>query len=137
MSIGDFPESLSQAMLVGMMLVGRLGVLPATSRPPPHLSFSFAHDVFLRDYQLPMCLSCLVESFTEAPCAVCRSRRTKQTQQQLLKVTTMHESLRPQLGVSSMDLFSRPTDQPAGSPPHPLVLLSIGLTRLITCLDMI
>ena len=26
MSIGDFPESLSQAMLVGIMLVGRLGV---------------------------------------------------------------------------------------------------------------
>ena len=26
MSIGSFPESLSQAMLVGMMLVGRLGV---------------------------------------------------------------------------------------------------------------
>ena len=26
MSIGDFPESLSQAMLVGTMLVGRLGV---------------------------------------------------------------------------------------------------------------
>ena len=27
MYIGDFPESLSQAMLVGTMLVGRLGVL--------------------------------------------------------------------------------------------------------------
>ena len=27
MSIGDFPENLSQAMLVGMMLVGRLGVV--------------------------------------------------------------------------------------------------------------
>ena len=27
MSIGDFPECLSQAMLVGTMLVGRLGVL--------------------------------------------------------------------------------------------------------------
>ena len=26
MSIGDFPESLSQAMLVGIMLVGGLGV---------------------------------------------------------------------------------------------------------------
>ena len=26
MSIGDFPASLSQAMLVGVMLVGRLGV---------------------------------------------------------------------------------------------------------------
>ena len=26
MSIGDFPESLSQAILVGVMLVGRLGV---------------------------------------------------------------------------------------------------------------
>ena len=26
MSIGDFPESLSQAMLVGITLVGRLGV---------------------------------------------------------------------------------------------------------------
>ena len=26
MSIGDFPECLSQAMLVGIMLVGRLGV---------------------------------------------------------------------------------------------------------------
>ena len=26
MSVGDFPESLSQAMLIGMMLVGRLGV---------------------------------------------------------------------------------------------------------------
>ena len=28
MSIGDLPESLSRAMLVGTMLVGRLGVLP-------------------------------------------------------------------------------------------------------------
>ena len=27
MSIGDFPESLTQAMLVGIMLVGRLGVI--------------------------------------------------------------------------------------------------------------
>ena len=27
MSIGDFPESLSRAMLVGVMLVGRLGVI--------------------------------------------------------------------------------------------------------------
>ena len=27
MSIGDFPESSSQAILVGVMLVGRLGVL--------------------------------------------------------------------------------------------------------------
>ena len=27
MSMGDFPESLGQAMLVGVMLVGRLGVL--------------------------------------------------------------------------------------------------------------
>ena len=27
-SIGNFPESLSQAMLVGTMLVGRLGVIP-------------------------------------------------------------------------------------------------------------
>ena len=27
MSIGDFPESLSQAMLAGLMLVGRLGVV--------------------------------------------------------------------------------------------------------------
>ena len=29
MSIGDFLESLSQAILVGIMLVGRLGVQPA------------------------------------------------------------------------------------------------------------
>ena len=28
MSIGDVPESLSQAMLVGTMLVGGLGVVP-------------------------------------------------------------------------------------------------------------
>ena len=34
MSIGDFPESLSQAMLVGMMLVGRLGVLAASGVAP-------------------------------------------------------------------------------------------------------
>ena len=27
MSTGDFPESLSRAMLVGTMLVGRLGVI--------------------------------------------------------------------------------------------------------------
>ena len=38
MSIGDFPEGLSQAILVGIMLVGRLGVLrtgccPALSLP--------------------------------------------------------------------------------------------------------
>ena len=31
MSIGDFPDSLSQAMLVGIMLVGRLGVRPAVT----------------------------------------------------------------------------------------------------------
>ena len=31
MSKGDFPESLSQAMLVGVMLVGRLGVVILTS----------------------------------------------------------------------------------------------------------
>ena len=30
MSIGDFPESLSQAILVGIMLVGRLGVYAST-----------------------------------------------------------------------------------------------------------
>ena len=29
MSLGDFPESLSQAMLLGIMLVGRLGVPPS------------------------------------------------------------------------------------------------------------
>ena len=34
MSIGDIPESLTQAMLVGMMLVGRLGVLAASSLAP-------------------------------------------------------------------------------------------------------
>ena len=32
MSIGDSPESLSQAILVGIMLVGRLGVLPVEVR---------------------------------------------------------------------------------------------------------
>ena len=32
MSIGDFPESLSQAMLVGIMLVGRLGVCLCSKR---------------------------------------------------------------------------------------------------------
>ena len=32
MSIGDFPETFSQAMLVGIMLVGRLGVVESTSR---------------------------------------------------------------------------------------------------------
>ena len=31
MSIGDFPKSLSQAILVGIMLVGRLGVLDSAS----------------------------------------------------------------------------------------------------------
>ena len=30
--IGDFPESLSQAILVGVMLVGRLGVLDVVKR---------------------------------------------------------------------------------------------------------
>ena len=30
MSVGDFPESLTQALLVGTMLVGRLGVEPFT-----------------------------------------------------------------------------------------------------------
>ena len=36
MSIWDFPEILSQAMLGGMMLVGRLGVhLLAPRRAPP------------------------------------------------------------------------------------------------------
>ena len=33
MSIGDFPESLSQAILVGIMLVGRLGELCLTASP--------------------------------------------------------------------------------------------------------
>ena len=33
MSIRNFPESLSQAMLVGTMLVGRLGVLLCVSMP--------------------------------------------------------------------------------------------------------
>ena len=38
MSIGDFPESMSQAMLVGTMLVGRLGVYRnPTSYPHPRL----------------------------------------------------------------------------------------------------
>ena len=31
MSIGDFPETLSQAILVGIMLVGRLGVIKCHS----------------------------------------------------------------------------------------------------------
>ena len=31
MSIGDFPESLSRAMLVGTMLLGRLGVSDAST----------------------------------------------------------------------------------------------------------
>ena len=34
MPIGDFPESLSQAMLVGIMLVGRLGVLGVCLESP-------------------------------------------------------------------------------------------------------
>ena len=33
MSTGDFPESLSQAILLGMMLVGRLGVIFSVSFP--------------------------------------------------------------------------------------------------------
>ena len=38
MSMGGFPESLSQAMLVGIMLVGRLGVLRSRSfKAEPHL----------------------------------------------------------------------------------------------------
>ena len=37
MSIGDFPESLSQAILVGRFLVGRLGVVPVVLRPPTSL----------------------------------------------------------------------------------------------------
>ena len=32
--IGDFPESLSQAMLVGIMLVGKLGVTLPGAKPP-------------------------------------------------------------------------------------------------------
>ena len=35
MSIGNFPESLSQATLVGIKLVGRLGVLTPEGGPPP------------------------------------------------------------------------------------------------------
>ena len=37
--MGNFPESLSRAMLVGVMLVGRLGVPHVRPRPhpqPPH-----------------------------------------------------------------------------------------------------
>ena len=37
MSIGDFPESLSQAILVGTMLVGGLGVPDRTRRPRPRM----------------------------------------------------------------------------------------------------
>ena len=33
MSIGDFPGSSSQAILVGIMLVGRLGVPESVARP--------------------------------------------------------------------------------------------------------
>ena len=36
--IGDFPESLSQAMLVGIMLVGRLGVLISRRSSPEGLA---------------------------------------------------------------------------------------------------
>ena len=35
MSMGDFPESLSQAILVGIMLVGRLGVMADSSMHQP------------------------------------------------------------------------------------------------------
>ena len=36
MSVGDFPESLSQAILVGIMLVGRLGVTDESGTVDPH-----------------------------------------------------------------------------------------------------
>ena len=35
MSIGDFPETLSQAMLAGVMLVGRLSIACEASAPRP------------------------------------------------------------------------------------------------------
>ena len=44
MSIGDFPQSLSRAMLVGTMLLGRLGVMRSNSHArnaTPSQSFSF------------------------------------------------------------------------------------------------
>ena len=40
MSIGKFPESLSRAMLVGTMLVGRLGVHPVSITRFPLIIFS-------------------------------------------------------------------------------------------------
>ena len=49
MSTGDFPENLSQAILVGIMLVGRLGVMP----PRPRASLRL----------ISMCWHCLLTSF--------------------------------------------------------------------------
>ena len=42
MSTGDFPESLSQAMLVGIMLVGRLGVPVSVKKSLRHTASTVA-----------------------------------------------------------------------------------------------
>ena len=48
--IGDFPESLSQAILVGIILVGRLGVAGSYDNACRHqstMSFNFYHSLML------------------------------------------------------------------------------------------
>ena len=66
MSVGDFLESLSQAMLVGIMLVGRLGAQHSRG-------FHSQRECALRDSHLPIDLSFRAESLTETPLMLCRA----------------------------------------------------------------
>ena len=63
MSIGDFPESLSQAVLAGIMLVGRLGVLRRNTNN------SSTHIRPILDYHLKSIVSDSVSQPAAAPSA--------------------------------------------------------------------
>ena len=65
MSIGDLPENLSQAMLVGTMLVGRLGVGLAQGSPTwikrkQHITCMEATDFY---FYIPTSLNSIFLSF--------------------------------------------------------------------------
>ena len=60
MSIGNFPESLSQAMLVGIMLVGRLGVASQ--------DFGYLSARFLRGFAVSANLSNTCWPFHDGEC---------------------------------------------------------------------
>ena len=59
MSIGNFPESLSQAMLVGIMLVGKLGVRshPSGLAPEPREASRY---YIIHEYYITLCYQCIL-----------------------------------------------------------------------------